>query len=221
LGWWLQQRAARRRLPDVPDIFAPLGIHVEVQYSRDGDIRVWTTSHDGSVPRTQVLGSQILPLPAGDVVFGFTAGTGGASATQEVGNFLASRIVGDGLPDLYEETNGLDTSVDDSRDDPDRDGIVNWFEWFFGTDPQTPEGTPLALNTSGAGTVILNYPTAPGVNPEAVAFEWSVDLLDWHLGTSNRVIVDLQPDGTATYATTVSGFAPDAPKIFVRMRRAL
>ena len=42
---------------------------------------------------------------------------------------------GDGMPDGWEVTNGLDPLVDDSAGDPDVDGLTNLDEYTNGTDP--------------------------------------------------------------------------------------
>jgi hypothetical protein len=76
----------------LPDIFDPAGVHVEVQYAASGRINVFVSSNaEGGVGRTQVLGACIAPLQ-GEVLLGFTAGTGGATATQEVDNAVLSEI---------------------------------------------------------------------------------------------------------------------------------
>ncbi len=86
------QRNAQFGVPDsdLPPIFDPAGVHVEVFY-HDGQIDVFMTGNDGG-ERMQVLGTTIPALPAGDVVLGFTGGTGGANATQEIDNFVLSTI---------------------------------------------------------------------------------------------------------------------------------
>lgn len=44
---------------------------------------------------------------------------------------------GDGMEDMWEDSNGLDsTDPDDGADDPDGDGIINIGEYRIGTDPQ-------------------------------------------------------------------------------------
>ena len=82
----------------LPDIYAAAGVHFEVFYFADGQIDVWATANDGSVGRTQVLSYCIDALPVGDVVFGFTGGTGGATTRQEVDNLEISSICCE-LPD--------------------------------------------------------------------------------------------------------------------------
>jgi hypothetical protein len=70
---------------ELPDIFSPSGVHAEDQYRPNGRIDVWLTGED--FLRTKVLSCAISPL-AGPIVIGFTAGTGGATCTAEIDNFL-------------------------------------------------------------------------------------------------------------------------------------
>ncbi len=46
---------------------------------------------------------------------------------------------GDGMPDLWEEANGLNKNVNDAADDPDADGLSNLQEYQRGTDPRKPD----------------------------------------------------------------------------------
>jgi hypothetical protein len=78
----------------LPAIFAEMpggamGVHVEVQYASNGQIDVFATSNDGSTPRTHVLSTNI-PAISGPFLVGFTGGTGGANATQEVDNLVVT-----------------------------------------------------------------------------------------------------------------------------------
>ncbi|MGD9612820.1 MAG: LamG-like jellyroll fold domain-containing protein, partial [Kiritimatiellia bacterium] len=52
---------------------------------------------------------------------------------------------GDGMPDLWEDANGLDSGVDDAVGDLDGDGLTNLEEFIHGTDPQAadPDGDGL------------------------------------------------------------------------------
>lgn len=45
----------------------------------------------------------------------------------------------DGMPDFYENTNGLDPNVDDAGDDLDGDGLTNLAEFERGTNPQSED----------------------------------------------------------------------------------
>ena len=45
---------------------------------------------------------------------------------------------GDGMPDAWEVTNGLNPAIDDASLDADSDGIDNLGEYLFCTDPQDP-----------------------------------------------------------------------------------
>ena len=46
---------------------------------------------------------------------------------------------GDGMPDDWEIAHGLDPTWDDSRLDPDKDGLTNREEYEQGTDPLNPD----------------------------------------------------------------------------------
>lgn len=48
-------------------------------------------------------------------------------------------VDGDGMPDVWEDAVGLDSTVDDSADDPDNDGLTNLEEYQNGTDPFTAD----------------------------------------------------------------------------------
>jgi hypothetical protein len=71
---------------NLPNIFDPAGIHVEVSYRPEGRVDVLVTGNDGSFPRTHVLSHCIPPLTGADLLIGWTAATGGATCTQEVDN---------------------------------------------------------------------------------------------------------------------------------------
>lgn len=86
---------------EMPDLFNPAGVHVEVMYRPDGAINVWvsgTTRGGAAVNRRRVLSVGIPAFSSGDLVFGFTGGTGGATCTQEIDNFRLSTICCE-LPD--------------------------------------------------------------------------------------------------------------------------
>ena len=89
-------------------------------------------------------------------------GTGADSSTQEIDNFRMLRI-GDGMPDVWEAANGLDTSRDDSFEDPDGDGILNWFELLFCLDPLSPDLLPVEVAKAPDGDVTLTFIKKAGI----------------------------------------------------------
>ncbi len=77
---------------ELPDLFAPDGVHVEVVYRANGQIETWVAANDGSVARVQTGSVEIEPLPSGDVILGFTGGTGGATVTAEIDNVILTAL---------------------------------------------------------------------------------------------------------------------------------
>ncbi len=75
---------------DLPDIFDPSGIHARVVYAPNGQIQAYLSDNLGGEEK-QVLSTRILPLE-GEIIFGFTAGTGGATMTAEVDNLVVKTL---------------------------------------------------------------------------------------------------------------------------------
>ena len=105
---------------------------------------------------------------------------------------------GDGMPDVWENTHGLNPLKDDSGGDPDGDGDTNLTEYNNGTDPQSYE-TPQLLTASLSDTEIYDN--------ESVRFTWSSKYASachrkWKSGTrrSPSDNGDLGASGTVTYA---------------------
>jgi hypothetical protein len=80
----------------LPDILSPEGVHMEVSYRPNGQIDVFATANDGSVPRTHVISTTIPPLE-GAMIIGFTAGTTDGTCTQEVDNLSVGQVECPGL----------------------------------------------------------------------------------------------------------------------------
>jgi hypothetical protein len=99
---------------------------------------------------------------------------------------------GDTMPDAWEVANNLNPLVDDSREDPDHDGLINVIEYSHGTDPRNndtdadgmPDGWEVAhdlnplvddsqLDPDGDGlTNIVEYQT--GHNPHIPDYSQSL-----------------------------------------------
>ena len=66
---------------------------------------------------------------------------------------LATDTDGDGMPDLWETTNGLNSVSNDAAGDADGDGITNLEEYNGGWNPQLAEIASLSRSVSGTATV--------------------------------------------------------------------
>ena len=146
----------------LPPIFDADGVHVEVQYSASGNVNVFVS--DGTVPRTQVISACVEPL-AGEVIIGFTAGTGGATATQEVDNVVVSSVCCED-PDSV-TISGPDTAgvpVDLTTTAGGLDGAAT-YTWSIESGPATiaPNGSSATVTPTGNGVVEVKVVVNDGV----------------------------------------------------------
>ena len=66
---------------------------------------------------------------------------------------LAADTDGDGMPDAWETTNGMNVSSNDAAGDADNDGMTNLEEYNGGWNPQVAEMPALSRRTSSVGTI--------------------------------------------------------------------
>jgi len=103
------------------------------------------------------------------------------------------------------------------RGDNDGDGVVDLFEFLFGTDPATPNPWPLTTEASGMSVILRDLQASDGFN---IAFESSTDLKTWH---ARPDLVTPDPDQSAVptgFTRWRFSFEPDSetdPKRFVRI----
>lgn len=81
---------------------------------------------------------------------------------DNVGNNADTDDDGDGMPDAFENDNGLNPLVDDAGEDPDGDGLTNLQEYEGDTDPQISD-VPEVCDDPNA--------VPPSANDSALAFE--------------------------------------------------
>ena len=166
--------------PDLPDIYAPEGVHIEVYYSPTGLVEVYATANDGSTDRLLVLAQAIPPLSAGDLVLGFTGGTGGATATQEIDNFSVSVLCEESLDevtiagptDFTPETDATLTAtfVGD-------DGAVT-YAWSIVSGPGeivgAADGADVQIHCTGTGDVVVRVEAGDGTCEDLAAAEHTI-----------------------------------------------
>jgi len=127
---------------------------------------------------------------------------------------------GDGMPDIYEEANGLNPGVNDSAQDLDQDGLSNLTEYNLGTkanDPDTDDDslkdgvetdTGTYISPANTGTDPLNPDTdgdglSDGVEDNTGAF------VDVTKPGSNPLMADTDADGFGDGFEAQRGFNPN------------
>ncbi len=169
----------------LPNVFDPNGAHIEIRYSPNGHVRGYVSQNTAGGPdlatRIQVLEVSIPPL-SGDVLFGFTGATGGATSTLEIDNLLGSAICcespdsvsidqGDG-PLAAIEGDVVNLSATFTGDD-----AAVTYNWSV-TGPATivPADSTVAVTTTGVGTVVVSVsaddaPCADTPDPDSITVE--------------------------------------------------
>lgn len=126
------------------------------------------------------------------------------------GRDLASDTDGDGLPDIWELANGLNTTSNDAALDPDGDGLTNLEEYNANGDPQVDDWTGPFIVAS----------TNTTVDTGAYPLGWTADtdtdgMPDWWEAkyglniTSNDAAMDLDGDGIGNYNEYMLGMLPN------------
>ncbi len=115
------------RLGDIPSQYA-------IRLTPGFDWITWTGDSAIATLRVQLPRG---PVPTGAITSILTA-TGGGNSLN-VTAILSGDRDGDGIPDAYEEDNGLNPDVNDNWKDPDNDGVDNLREFRLGTRADTPD----------------------------------------------------------------------------------
>ena len=109
------------------------------------------------------------------------------------------------------------------NDDPDRDGLKNGVENFFGTNPSSPNIGITEIAKSG-NTITFRHPQNPMPASDVTAtYEWSADLVNFHADGATAAgmtvlfssSVNDPVSGTTTVIATINGVIPG--KLFARV----
>lgn len=125
---------------------------------------------------------------------------------SNAGNTFASWIAG--FPAVGSE-NGF-------TDDPDRDGLSNGEENFFGTNPTVPSASTTNIRKAGNTLVFEHLQNPAKASDVSAAYRWTTDLANWHAagataeGTTVQftTAADTPAPGITTVTATLSGNIP-------------
>ncbi|MBN8459768.1 MAG: hypothetical protein J0M04_18210 [Verrucomicrobia bacterium] len=131
------------------------------------------------------------------VIIGIAPGAGyqiGATA-QQTGMILdASRDGdGDGMPDFWEQENGLEASVADALGDKDGDGLKNLLEFALARRANRPDSAGAVVMTTEGGYLVLTITRNPNASRLQFTVEVSDDLAGWESGTGHTTILEDTP----------------------------
>jgi hypothetical protein len=118
---------------------------------------------------------------------------------------------GDGMPNAWETSNGLSTSVNDASADKDFDGQSNLAEYHAGTNPGDSRSMLKVLSAAAApaGQVTLTWASVPG---QVYRVMHSTALAGWTEISGTRRIAT-----SSTESATFTDPAPAGPRAFFRV----
>ena len=90
--------------------------------------------------------------------------------------------------------------------DPDRDGLINLFEFLFGTDPNDPGSSARPKALAVGESLRFEFPMAKNLEGVAVALESSPDLAGWGpAGDASMSVIPGDPVDTVRYTIPRAG----------------
>jgi hypothetical protein len=108
-------------------------------------------------------------------------------------------------------------------DDPDRDGIPNGVENFFGTDPGGFSQGLIAGTADGNSFTLTHPQSATPASDLTSTYRWSTNLIDWYAGDNvdgpgGGLTVGIVADPVGPPTTTVTATASQSvPNLFIRV----
>ena len=99
--------------------------------------------------------------------------------------------------------------------DSDNDGLSDFMEYALGSNPTSPNLSPITFSTSPDGSIELSFARATAADDAILSIESSQNLSSWDSSTFTIVSESTQPDGS----TLVTAKAPgSSPSLFARLK---
>ena len=144
-------------------------------------------------------------------ITGTGSGVVGQTGTFDILAALADTDA-DGIPDVFENANGLNAAVNDATLDLDGDGQTNRAEYLAGTIANSPAST-FKITTVAYTAPDTLQATWPGIAGKLYRLQTSADLATW-TNVTPLVLVTTSGTQTTTFATGAN------PQVFVRVQIA-
>ena len=153
---------------------------------------------------------------SGDLVAGVSQGTiqQFEITYDPAGKFIELKAVGSDSPyDTWATNEGLTGTDADFNSDPDGDGLINGFEFLFGSDPQSASRLHDPTSVIDSDELVFSFRQTDEAAYLGPVVQSSPQLGDWH---------DIR-DGAAgvTITTQADAFGPGVARVEVRIPRSL
>jgi hypothetical protein len=99
--------------------------------------------------------------------------------------------------------------------DSDNDGLSDFMEYALGSNPASPNPSPITFSTTPDGAIELSFSRATAADDAILSIESSQNLSSWESSTFTITSELTQPDGS----TLVTAIAPrSSPSLFARLK---
>ena len=207
--------------------------HHESSRDSAADAVLTLTDADGQRPAINVSSGFGTAEPTESSQFTTTVRSNGSTEitlsydNQNNGNTYAFPINGLELTPLIEYSNwiasfDLNPEEIDFADDPDRDGLPNGLEAFFGSNPLEFSSGLVGLSVDGSTSIFSHPHNENPVMDVSGSYEWSLDLVNWYAGDgvdgpANGVTVAISSNTEGSNTTVTAAASEEVERVFFQV----